>query len=342
MIKGIIMRKLALPSFPMPPPAIVPLASAGLPALITGAGPRARQRYVEFFAANIRNANTRRAYLGAVERFTAWCARHDLDDLAALQPVHIGTYIEALQRELAAPSVKQHLAALRSLLDYLATGGVLPFNPAAAVRGPKYSVRRGKTPVLTAEETRTLLDSIPAVVGGRHDGQALRDARDRALIGLMVFTFARVGAALAMRCDDYFAQGRRMWIRLNEKGGKQHTMPAHHSLESLMDEYIQLGHLAVTPAAPLFQSVSGWALSRRGFSQSNVWRMLRRRAAAAGIKTLIGSHTFRATGITTYLQNGGKLELAQQMANHESPRTTSLYDRRNDQLSLDEVERILI
>jgi site-specific recombinase XerD len=313
-----------------------------LPALVAGAGERASRRYVEFFTAQIRNKNTRKAYLTAVERFTDWCQRNGLDDLAALQPVHVATYVEGLQAELAAPSVKQHLAAIKQLLDYLATGGVLPSNPAAAVRGPKHSVKRGKTPVLTAEETRALLDHLAAGDRYGRPGHDVRAARDSALMATMVYTFARVGAVLAMRVDDYFTQGRRGWVRLHEKGGKEHVMPCHHSLEHYLDEYIRIGRLEATPAALLFQSSTSYTLTGRGLGQPDVWRMLRRRAAAAGIKTLIGAHTFRASGITVYLQNGGTLERAQMMAAHESPRTTSLYDRRNDEVSLDEVERILI
>lgn len=219
---------------------------------------------------------------------------------------------------------------------------MLQSNPATAVRGPRHSVKRGKTPVLTAAETRTLLDSLTVVANTGRAGQALRDTRDRALIGVMVCTFSRVGAVLGMRVDDYFAQGRRMWIRLNEKGGKHHEMPCHHALEEYLDAYLAAGRLQASPAEPLFQSARSHHLTGKSLGQPDVWRMLRRRATAAGIATKIGAHTFRATGITTYLQNGGKLEFAQQMANHESPRTTSLYDRRHDQVSLDEVERILI
>jgi len=81
-------------------------------------------------------------------------------------------------------------------------------------------------------------------------------------------------------------------------------------------------------------------LQRRPLDQSSAHRMVRRRLRQAGIRSQAGNHSFRATGITNYLKNGGKLELAQQMAAHASPRTTSLYDRRGDEISLDEIERI--
>jgi len=173
----------------------------GVPALIAGAGDQAVRRFLEFFAATIRNANTRLAYYRAVLRFFAWCDAHRLGELVAIEPLHVAAYIEGLQRDYAKPSVKQHLAALRMLFDWLVSGGLLAVNPAHAVRGPKHVVKRGKTPVLTGAEARALLDSI--------DTSTLVGLRDRALISLMVFTFARVGAVVAMRVENYYPQGKR-------------------------------------------------------------------------------------------------------------------------------------
>jgi len=311
-------------------------APAGLPALITGADAKTRRRFVEFFAANIRNPNTRRAYLRAVTDFFTWCEQHQLEDLASIQPVHVAAYIEELLRRQAKPSVKQSLAAIRMLFDWLVIGQIVPMNPATSVRGPKHVVKKGKTPVLSAEEARQLFNSIDAshVVG----------LRDRALIGMMTYTFARVGAVLGMRVEDYYPQGKRWWVRLHEKGGKQHEMPAHHKLEAYLDEYIQQAGIAQDRKGFLFRTAVGKTktLSDRPMAQVDVYRMIRRRARDAGILTPIGCHTFRATGITNYLENGGTLEKAQFMAAHESARTTGLYDRRGDEVTLDEVERIAI
>lgn len=297
---------------------------------------KSQKRFWEFFTANIRNAYTRKAYLKAAIRFSDWCQALKLE-LDQVQPVHVAAYIEHLGGELAAPSVKQHLAALRMLFNWLVIGQVMETNPATPVRGPKHSVKRGKTRILSADETRVLLDSIKldTVIG----------LRDRALIALMVYTFARVGAVNKMKVEDYFVQGRRGHVQLHEKGGKFHRLVCHHNLEKYLDEYIAGAELEKTPTAPLFQSVtsrSGKKLSGVPMKQPDVYVMISRRAEAAGIKTKIGCHTFRATGITTYLKNGGRLEVAQQMANHESARTTGLYDRRDDEVSLDEVEKIVI
>ena len=168
--------------------------------------------------------------------------------------------------------------------------------------------------------------------------------RDGALIALLVYTFARVSAAISMRVGDVYIQGKRTWVRLHEKGGKRHEMPAHHSLEAYLEAYFTAAGLAKDPKGALFRSTVGRSgeLTERPLHQPDVYRMIARRAVAADIRTKIGCHTFRATGITEYLRNGGKPEVAQAMANHESARTTGLYDRRQDEISLDEIERILI
>jgi integrase len=213
---------------------------------------------------------------------------------------------------------------------------LVPTNPAASVRGPKYVVKQGKTPVLLGEEARRLLDFIKTetVVGWR----------DRAFIALLVYTFARVSAAINMDVDDVYVQGKRTWVRLHEKGGKEHTLPCHHELEEYLDAYMAAAGVDGEKGAPLFRSAFGKTglLTRRRFDRKSAWCMVKCRALAAGILSPIGCHTFRATGITAYLLNNGSLEKAQMMAAHESPRTTKLYDRTNDQISLDEVERILL
>jgi site-specific recombinase XerD len=169
---------------------------------------------LEFFTGQINNDHTRRAYMNATRRFAAWCA-----SLAAVQPLHVAAFIKDLQAELSPPTVKQHLAALRMLFDWLVTGHVIDVNPAHAVRGPKYVVK------LSADEARTLLDSIPTVKTTDENGVTVQSPdllglRDRALIGLMAYSFARVGALLQMKVKDYFVQRRRRWVRLHEKGGK--------------------------------------------------------------------------------------------------------------------------
>ena len=288
----------------------------------------------DFFSSHIRNPNTRRAYMEAVRQFSAFCAELGILDLAQVEPVHVAAFVEAQLKLHSKPTLKQRLAALLMLFDWMVVGQVLPIHPAHAVRGPKHSQRRGKTPVLQVDEARTLIESI--------DATFLPGLRDRALIGLMVYTLARWGAAISMKVEDFDVQGRRGWVRLHEKGGKEHEMPTHHNLDRYLEEYIRPAGITEYRKGPLFRTARGRSgeLTGNSLLQPDVWRMIRRRALAAGIKTEIGCHTFRATGITAYLKNGGRLEIAQQMAAHESARTTGLYDRRDDEISLDEVERI--
>jgi integrase/recombinase XerD len=303
-----------------------------LPAVITGAGESASRRFVEFFTANIRNRNTRMAYMRALGPFLSWCEARGLS-LRDIQPVHVAAYVE--QHRGSKPTVKQHLAAIRMLFDWLVTGQVVPVNPASSVRGPKYVVKKGKTPVLTADQARQLLDSI--------DTGNIVGLRDRALIGVMVYSFARVSAVIGMRVEDYYQNGKRWWIRLHEKGGKRHEVPAHHNAEAYLDAYLNAAGIAGLKKSQLFRTINkSRQLTESPMYRSDVLRMIKRRAEAARLPASTCCHTFRATGITAYLENGGTIENAQAIAAHESPRTTKLYDRTKDEITLDEVERILI
>jgi integrase/recombinase XerD len=196
-------------------------------------------------------------------------------------------------------------------------------------------VKRGKTPVLVPEEAHALFESIPT--------DTLVGLRDRALLAVLIYSFARISAALSMRVEDYFPQGKRWWLRLHEKGGKYHEMPAHHTLEEYLDSCIRAAGIVEDKKGPLFRSAIRRTrkLTGRPLARVNAFHMIQRRAKKAGFATQIGCHTFRATGITIYLTNGGVLEKAQMMAAHESPRTTKLYDRTNDAVSLDEIERVV-
>ena len=307
-----------------------------LPALVTATGEKASVRFLDFFTSNIRNPNTRKAYSKAIGEFLDFCQQNGITSLEAIRPLHVAAYVELMTRTKSAPTTKQHLSAIRMMFDWLVTGQVVPANPAHAVRGPKHSVRRGKTPVLSPEEARLLLDQI--------DITTPVGLRDRALIGLMVYSFSRIGAALAMKVEDVFVQRNRLWVRLHEKGGKRHEMPCHHNLEDYLRAYIDGMNLRNDPKAYLFKTIGRGSdtLTATPLPQANAYQMIRRRARAAKIETKVGNHTFRATGITAYLKNGGTLEKAATMANHSSTRTTQLYDRRSDDVSLDEVERILI
>ena len=310
-------------------------ASAGglaLPRVIVDAGPVATGKFVEFFAGRIANERTRAAYARAAGQFLGWCEGRGLR-LEAVEPLHVAAYIRT--HPVSAPTVKQHLAAIRTLCDWLVVSQVLPANPAAAVRGPKHVVTKGATPVLSPAEARKLLERIAT--------GTLAGLRDRALLSVMLYSFARVSAVLGMRRQDYFGQGSRGWLRLHEKGGKRHDVPAHHRAAAALDAYVEAGRLE-EPKVALFQTVdpTGRRLTGRALDRRLVLAMIKRRPAAAGLPPSTCCHTFRATGITAYLSNGGTLEDAQQIAGHASPKTTKLYDRTADTVTVDEIERIVI
>jgi site-specific recombinase XerD len=308
-------------------------SSLVVPSMIAEAGDRAARRFLDFFAASIENDNPRMAYYRAVSSFFAWLEQHGIDELADIEPFHVAAYLKALrvsdagdrsikERTASRPTVKQHLAAIRMLFDWLVVGQVLAINPAHAVRGPKHVVKRGKTPVLTEDQARHLLASIKVVRkvalsdGSEAEEPSLIGLRDRALIGVMVYSFARISAVVAMEVEDYFAYGKRRWLRLHEKGGKRHEMPAHHKLEQFLDEYVDAAGIRDGGRTPLFRSARGRTgiLSDRPMHRVDAYQMIRRRTAEAGLKGKLGCHVFRATGITAYLEAGGTLENAQAMA----------------------------
>ena len=288
--------------------------------MIVDAGPAAVERFLEFFAARIANARTRAAYGRAVGQFLAWCAARGLG-LTAVSPLHVAAYIRT--HPGSAPTVKQHLAAIPHARRLARRQPGYPGEPGGGRPGAD---ARGDDGLLAAIDTGTL--------AGR---------RDRALVSVMLYSFARVSAVIGMRRQDYFRQECQGWLRLHEKGGKRHDVPAHHRAAEALDKYVEAAELE-EPKATLFQSVepAGRRLTGRALSRRLVLAMIKRRAAAADLPPSTCCHTFRATGITAYLSNGGTLEHAQQIAGHASPKTTKLYDRTADTITVDEIERIVI
>ena len=324
------MTDLILPSSHAP---VLPGADLVLPLIFGRAGQRATYRYAEFFTAQIRNLNTRLAYYRALTQFFDWLEScYPGLELHQVNSIVVAQYVEL--HSGSTPTRNQHLSAIRSLFAWLMVGGVVQENPAAEVRGIKYRVKQGKTPVLSDEEMKELLASI--------DTSHIVGLRDRALIAAMFFSFARISAVLGMKVGDYFPKGKRYWFRLHEKGGKYHEVPVHHTAEEYLDRYLDEANLWEKKDAPLFQTAPGRSRTLTGdaLQRQEAWAMVKRRALAAGVSTDACNHTFRASGITNFLRNGGSRDNAQKIAAHEDVRTTALYDRRNDEISLDEIERI--
>jgi site-specific recombinase XerD len=316
--------------------------------------PRAAEVMAQFFAAELDNERTRRAYKKAAADFFHFAAPQMLTRLSAINALHVSSWITDMKaRGLAVPTIKQRLAGLRMLFGALAREQVIRFNPVSVVKGPKHKIDRGKTPVLDAEEVDCLLTSI--------EPTTLIGLRDRAMIAVMAYTFARISAVTSLKMEDVFHQKQHLWLRLTEKGGKVKDVPCHHVLREYIAEWIAAAKLEADPAAPVFQSFA-WEpkseddactrgnekdaeprkriLTGRPITQAMAWEMVQRRARRAGIKSRVCNHSFRAAGITAYLKNNGTIERAAHIAGHASTRTTQLYDRRPDDVTLDEIEKI--
>ncbi len=301
-----------------------------LPEIIRRAGPKASQRTLKFFTAKVHNPNTRQAYANAVMRFMNWCDARNLE-LVDITPFAVTAYIEEMEREYAAPAtVKQHLAAIRMLFDYLVVGEVLPMNPASSVRGPRHVAK--KTPVLQPDEARLLLDSI--------DVSEAPGLRDRALLAVMVYSFARVSSVVAMNVDDYCRRDAGRWFRLQDNRGQHHEVPVHHKAEEYLDAYVHAANIGNDRNAPLWRTMTNdRKLGTGRMSRVDVFRMIRRRCRQARLDPA-NCHTLRVTGLTAFLLSGGRIERAQAIAAHKSLWTTKLYDRAANVVTLEDIERI--
>ena len=206
------------------------------------------------------------------------------------------------------------------LFDWLVVSQTLPSNPASAVRGLRQAVKSGKTPVLSARETRALLDGIHV--------STLVGLRDRAFLGVLVYSFARVSAAVSLRVVDYYTQERRSFFRLHEKGERYNVVPTHHMAQEYVDAYLEAARIGEDRRGPLFRSCEPGrrdVLQERGMSRVGAFKIIKRRARKAGLSAEICAHSFCGTGITEYLRNDCDLEVAARIAGHESTRTTQLY-----------------
>lgn len=287
----------------------------------------------EFFAARITNENTREAYTRDAFRFASWCSGLGLT-LEAITPVHVAAYRDQLIKEkMSAATIKRHLSALRMLFSHMVATGAMPYNPAREVKTPTVRRTEGKTPALSPDQMHQLFQSI--------GDEKLIDLRDRALIGVMAYTFARVSAACRLTASDYIDLGRQTYLRVKEKGGVEREIPCHPSLSSYLDAWISAS--GISGSGPLFPTFTGAAhdqLSEKQMSRDEALQMVKRRLKRAGLPPLFSNHSFRATGITTFLENGGQLEVAQRIAGHADSRTTKGYDRRATRLELSEIVRV--
>ena len=316
------------------PAAQVPDQAQTVPAVLRRAGKNALFAADEFFAARISNPHTRRAYARIVGRFLAWCGNQDLE-LRQVSPGLAGRFIDQLPGD--SPTQNQALAALRHFFDALVIRHAVGLNPFSSVRGRKHSVMDGKTPQLAIQQARHLLASIDVshVVG----------LRDRALLGTLAYTGARVGALARLRRQDLEDQGAQRVLRFREKGGQQREIPVRHDLDGWLEAYLQAARIVADPKeTPLFRAAMGKQkkLSAGSLSANAMRRMLKRRLKDARLPDIFSPHSFRVLVVTDLLTQDVPLEDVQYLAGHANPKTTQIYDRRQKRVTRNIVERISV
>jgi integrase/recombinase XerD len=315
-------------------PGLSRTAVGNLPAIIEEAGNGARFAWDEFFRGELPNENTRKAYLHAVRQFLAWCEASRVE-LHQITPGQVGSYLSSLT--VSIPTKKQHLAAIRKFFDRLVVRHVIILNPASSVRAERYQVVEGKTPEITVAQARKLLASLSA--------SDVVTCRDKAIIGVLIYTAARIGAVTKLRLADLRHDGEQWTLRFSEKGGKSREIPVRHDLQKMLLTYLDAAELSTGKStAPLFRSAVRRTemLSNRAMSAVDGCRMVKRRLLKAKLPDRLSPHSFRVTTITNLLENQVSLEEVQFLAGHADPRTTRLYDRRQKRITRNIVERIAI
>jgi integrase/recombinase XerD len=310
------------------------------PPIVRDAGPHAEYAYADFFKAKISNPNTRVAYKRAVDRFLGWCRSRGLK-LRQLTSFLVGDYVEhhLVDKDghpLAPPSKKQHLAALRHFFDNQQMFHGVVLNPAAGVRGPRYSAREGKTPAFDDKQVGHLLTSI--------DTDDIIGIRDKTLLMILAYTAARAGAVARLRTMDYLTDGRSWTFHFGEKGGKLHQVPARHDLQLQMERYLRASGLEGRyDKTPLFRTAKRKRreLTDRGLTSNDLLRIVKRRLKGAGLPPeAFCCHSFRATTATNLLKQKVPREQVQYLLGHSDARTTDLYNRTEKEVTRNIVERI--
>lgn len=336
-----------------PAAALIPTSEIlpPLPAIVRQAGPAAVFAANEFFYGRVRNEHTRVAYRRAVDRFLAWCEQRGLE-LARIAPGDVGQYFDGLRKKnLSVPTRKQHLAAVRHFFDGMVTRHAIILNPALSVREERYEVIEGKTPEITVQHARRLLNSIKLVEkikrgdGAEEEQLYLVGLRDRAILAILAYTSSPVGAAAKLRRGDFYDVGDQWMLRFTEKGGKSREIPARHDLQQMVAAYIEAAGLQNAPKdAPLFRAAPGntGKLAATAIHVNDICRMMKRRLRDASLPSRLSPHSFRVAVITDLLEQGVPLEEVQHLAGHADPRTTRLYDRRQRKVTRNIVERISI
>jgi integrase/recombinase XerD len=289
------------------------------------------ETFLELLGARVRNPNTRSAYRVAWRSFLAFCSVRQLE-LESVKAYHVGAWLD---QHLGSRS-RQHLAAVRLLFDSLMMRGVVEYNPAARAKPPRLVRESSHTPVFEEAEIVAFLDSISL--------DSLKEIRDKAIFCVLLYSWCRVSALINLSVADYYERGGARWLRFQEKRGKEHEVPVHSNAKEVVDLWLERSYLASNPSAPLFPSFgkNRETIELRRLDRRSVLKLVEKRAKASGILKRVCCHSFRATGVTEYMNSGGTIEIAQRIAGHTSPSTTRIYDRSGDRLTLEEIERVQI
>src|SRR5271165_6670028 len=278
---------------------------------------------LELLGARVRNPNTRSAYRVAWRSFLAFCSARQLE-LEHVKAYHVGAWLD--RHPGSRSTQRQHLAAVRLLFDSLMMRGVVEYNPAARAKPPRLVRESSRTPVFEEAEIVAFLDSISP--------NSLKDIRDKAIFCVLLYSWCRVSALISLTVADYYERAGQRWLRFQKKRGKVHEVPVHSKAREAIDLWLGASDLSSNPAAPLFPAFGKdrETIELKHLDRRSVLKLVERRASASGIVKRVCCHSFRATGITEYMNSGGTIEIAQQIAGHKSSSTTRIYDRSQDVL----------
>ena len=292
---------------------------------------KVKETLLNIIEGRIQNPNTRSAYRTAWRGFFNFCSEYKLD-LERVKPYHFGLFLKRHPGSVA--TQRQHLAAVRVLFDHLLEQGLVDLNPAARAKPPRLERENSHTPAFECEEITAFLGAIKL--------DSLRGVRDKALFSVLAYSWARVSALVGLKVQDYYTRKGERWLRLEEKRGKIHEVPVHSKAREAIDQWLEASGIASNPDAPLFPAFAKdkKTLSSRHLDRTSIWRLVQTRARACDLKKRVGPHSFRATGITEYMNQGGTLDIAQRIAGHSQLSTTKIYDRSEDRLTIAEIERI--
>lgn len=291
------------------------------------------ETFLELLGARVRNPNTRSAYRVAWRSFLAFCSARQLE-LEHVKAYHIGAWLD--QHPGSRATQRQHLAAVRLLFDHLMMRGVVEYNPASRAKPPRLVREFSHTPIFEEAEIVAFLDSIQSF--------SPKDIRDKAIFCVLLYSWCRVSALINLKVADYYERAGQRWLRLEEKRGKEHEVPVHSKAKEAIDRWLEVFGLTSNPAAPLFPAFGKdrETVELKHLDRRSVLKLVDKRATLSGIVKRVCCHSFRATGITEYMNAGGTIEIAQQIAGHKSPSTTRIYDRSRDRLTIEEIERVHI